>query len=78
MTKAKSKPDNSNIKRLYLSDTDKKLAGVCGGLAEYFETDSTLIRLGWIALTVFTGIFPGIIGYIVAAIVMPSRPKNAQ
>ena len=35
-------------KKLYKSSTDKKLAGVCGGLAEYFNIDSTLVRLGWV------------------------------
>jgi len=64
-----------NIKRLYLSAKDKKIAGVCGGIAAYFETDSTLVRLAWVVLTVLTGIVPGIIAYIVAAIVMPKEPE---
>lgn len=38
-----------NEKKLYKSSTDKKLAGVCGGIAEYFNIDSTLVRLGWAA-----------------------------
>lgn len=59
------------IKRLHLSATDKKLAGVCGGIGEYFGIDSTIIRVGWVLLTILTGIFPGIIGYIIAAVVMP-------
>ena len=37
-----------NEKKLYKSSTDKKLAGVCGGIAEYFNIDSTLVRLGWV------------------------------
>lgn len=64
-------------KRLYLSSTDKKLAGVCGGIAEYFDVDSTLVRLAWVVLTILTGIFPGIIGYLIAAIVMPEPPREA-
>ena len=67
-------PPKKDIKRLYLSSTDKKIAGVCGGVAEYFEVDSTLIRLAWIVLTVITAIIPGIIAYIIAAIVIPQRP----
>lgn len=62
------------IKRLYLSDSDKKIAGVCGGIAEYLEVDSTLIRLGWIILSVATAVVPGVIGYIIAAIVIPKSP----
>ncbi|TJX67627.1 PspC domain-containing protein [Soehngenia saccharolytica] len=61
-------------KKLYLSDTDKKIAGVCGGIAEYFEVDSTLIRLAWVLITIFTAFFSGIIAYIIAALVIPHRP----
>lgn len=60
------------IKRLYLSKKNKKLSGVCGGIAEYFEIDSTVVRLAWIAITILTGVVPGLIAYIIAAIVMPS------
>jgi phage shock protein C len=62
------------LRKLYLSRTDKKWLGVCGGLAEYFDVDSTLIRLLWIVFTIATGIFPGVLAYIVAAIVIPKRP----
>lgn len=67
------KKSNNDIKKLYLSTTDKKISGVCGGIGEYFQLDSTLVRLVWVVLTIATGIVPGIIGYIIAAIVMPSR-----
>ena len=53
-------------KRLYKSDTDKKLCGVCAGIAEYFELDPTIIRLAWVVFTLFGGC--GIIAYIIAAI----------
>lgn len=62
------------MKRLYLSDTDKKIAGVCGGLAEYMEVDSTLIRVAWILLTIFTAVVPGIIAYFLMAVIMPHKP----
>jgi phage shock protein C len=62
-------------KRLYKSETDKKIDGVCAGIAEYFDTDPTLVRAGYILLTVFTAIFPGIIGYIVLAIIMPKKSE---
>lgn len=66
--------DKHDVKRLYLSDKDKKISGVCGGIAEYFNTDASLIRLIWIVFTFISGIIPGIIAYIIAAIVIP-RPE---
>ena len=62
---------SEQIKRLYLSNKNKQLAGVCGGIAEYFEMDATLIRLAWVGFTFLTGILPGILAYIVAMIIMP-------
>lgn len=64
------------MKRLYLSTKDKKISGVCGGLAEYFEVDASLIRLAWIVLTILTGVVPGIIAYLVAAIVIPTKASS--
>ena len=58
-------------KKLYRSSTDYKLAGVCGGIGEYFNIDSTLIRLAWILFSVLGG--AGVLAYIVAAIVMPKQ-----
>ena len=68
-------PENSSgsPKRLYLSSEDKKISGVCGGIAEYFQVDSTIVRLAWILLTIITGIVPGILGYVIAAIIMPQK-----
>lgn len=65
------------MKRLTLSNKDKKVSGVCGGIAEYFDTDPTLVRLAWIILDIMTGIFPGILAYIIIAIVMP-RAETAK
>ncbi len=59
-------------KRLYLSATDKKLAGVCGGIAEYFGLDSTLVRIGWAILIVFAG--SGLLLYIICALIIPKQP----
>lgn len=67
----------SEVKRLYLSTSDKKIAGVCGGLGEYFGTDPTLMRLLWLTVTIVTGVVPGIIAYLVAAIVIPKAPAKA-
>jgi phage shock protein C len=57
-------------KKLYRSNTDKMLAGVCGGLAQYFGIDSTIVRLIF-ALLVFFGVGSGIVLYIILALVMP-------
>ncbi|MDL2341662.1 MAG: PspC domain-containing protein [Patescibacteria group bacterium] len=65
-------------KRLYLSADDKKLKGLCGGIAEYFEIDSALVRLAWVIFTVMTGVIPGIIAYIIAAEVVPNQPKDNE
>lgn len=57
-------------KRLYRSSVNYMLAGVCGGIAEYFNIDPTLIRLAWIILTCIN-CGTGIVAYIIAAIVIP-------
>ena len=61
-----------NEKKLYKSNTDKKLAGVCGGIAEYFNIDSTLVRLGWVVFSLLGG--SGLLAYLIAAIIMPDQP----
>lgn len=65
-------------KRLYASTTDRMLAGVCGGIAEYADSDPTLIRLLWVIVTVVTGIFPGLLAYLVAAVIMPKQPNETN
>jgi phage shock protein C len=60
------------MKKLFLSE-DKKLLGVCGGIGEYFEIDPSLIRLGWIVITILTGVVPGVIAYFVAAAIIPKH-----
>jgi phage shock protein C len=60
-------------KRLYKSNTDKKLAGVCAGIAEYINIDPTVVRLLWVLATLFVG--AGILAYIIAALVMPYKPE---
>lgn len=60
-------------KRLYKIEKGKKLDGVCGGIAEYFEIDPTLVRLAWILFTACAG--SGILAYIIAAIIMPRKSE---
>jgi phage shock protein PspC (stress-responsive transcriptional regulator) len=57
-----------NQKKLYKSTQDRKLCGVCGGIAEYFDVDSTVIRLAWVVFTLLGG--SGLLAYIIAAIIM--------
>ncbi|NLA04861.1 MAG: PspC domain-containing protein [Firmicutes bacterium] len=59
------------MKRLYRSRSDTMIAGVCGGLAEYLGIDSTVVRLLYMLLSVFSAGFPGVLVYIIAAIIMP-------
>jgi phage shock protein C len=62
------------LKKLYRSRSDCRLAGVLGGLGEYFEVDPTLIRLAYVIFTLTTGFFPGIIGYLLAILIIPKEP----
>lgn len=59
-------------KRLHRSNENKVIAGVCGGIAEYFDMDPTLIRLAWILFCALGG--SGVLAYIIAAIVIPDEP----
>jgi phage shock protein C len=62
-------------RRLMRSTTDSKIAGVCGGLAEYFDVDPTLVRLIWVALSVIPGaLVGGIVAYVMAWIILPKAP----
>ena len=61
-------------KKLYRSRTDKKICGVCGGLAKYINMDATIIRLLVVLACLFTGI--GLLAYIVCALVIPEEPEN--
>ena len=61
-------------KKLYRSAYDKKIAGVCGGIAEYFNIDSTIVRLILVAFCLMGG--AGVLLYIIAWIIMPERPEN--
>ena len=58
------------MKQLYKSSTNKKVAGVCGGIGEYLGINPTIVRLGFVALSLLAG---GLAVYIIAAIIMPER-----
>ncbi len=61
------------MRKLYLSDTDKKIFGVCGGIGETYDIDPTLIRLITVFLCVITGVLPLLITYIAAKYIMPTK-----
>lgn len=64
-------------RRLTRSTTDVKIAGICGGLAEYFGVDATPIRLLWVILSILCGVVVlGVIAYLVAWLIIP-RPPDA-
>ena len=61
-----------NGKKLYRNTENKMLAGVCSGIADYFNIDPTLVRLGWVRFSLLGG--SGLLAYIIAAIIIPERP----
>ena len=63
------------MKKLYRSVSDKKLAGVCGGIAEYFGIDATLVRVGWAVVSLFS-VGTGVLAYIACALIIPEKPEN--
>jgi phage shock protein C len=64
-------------KRLQRSRTERMIAGVCGGVAEYFDVDPTLVRLIWVAITVMAG--AGILLYLIMWVVMPlEHPESPR
>ena len=62
----------AQTRRLYRSRTNRKLAGVCGGLAQYFNTEATLIRILFVVLALLGG--PGLVIYLVMWIIVPVEP----
>ena len=68
-----SNPQLSQQKRLTRSTTDSMLGGVCGGIANYASVDSTIVRVAAAAIIIFTGIFPGLICYMVMVFVVPNE-----
>ena len=61
------------VKKVFRSAKNKMVMGVLGGVGEYFDVDPNLVRLIYVLLTAFTGFAPGIIAYIIAAIIVPEK-----
>ena len=68
--------DKPQPKKLYRSNSDRMISGVCGGAAEYFGIDSTIVRILWLLLAFFGGY--GIVLYIAAMIIVPANPEPAK
>ena len=64
------------MKKLYKSRTDKKIDGVCAGIAKYLNLDPTIIRLLWVILAVAAG--SGILAYILCMIIIPTEPDSIE
>lgn len=65
----------AKVKRLYRSGKNRIIAGICGGLGEYFDTDPTIVRLIWAIFTLISlGI--GILAYLIAWLIIPRNPKH--
>ena len=63
-----------NGKKLYRNTENKMLAGVCSGIADYFNIDPTLVRLGWVLFSLLGG--SGLLAYLIAAIIIPEGPAG--
>lgn len=63
----------AQTRRLTRSTTDRMLGGVCGGVGEYFGWDPTLVRVGYVLISLFSAGFPGLIVYILLWLMMPER-----
>ncbi len=65
-------------KRLYRSKTNRIFAGICGGLGEYLNIDPVVLRLIWVLVVIFTGVFPGVVAYIIAIFIIPEGKNHAH
>lgn len=63
-------------KKLYRSVTNRKIAGVCGGLSEMFHIDANLIRLLMFVVMIVTGVLPILIAYFIGTVIIPEKPRN--
>lgn len=66
------------MKKLYRSEKNKVWLGVLGGLGEYFNIDPVILRVAFILIFVFTGFIPGLIAYLLMAIVIPTKADTTS
>lgn len=61
------------MKRLYRSHSERMISGVCGGIAEYFHIDPTLVRIAYVIITFLTAFFPSVVIYFLLAWIIPDE-----
>jgi len=66
------------MKKLRRSTDDKMIAGICGGIAEYFDLDPTLVRVAYVLVSILSVAFPGIFVYIILWVVIPKKQQKKQ
>jgi phage shock protein PspC (stress-responsive transcriptional regulator) len=64
------------MRRIYRSKTNKKIAGICGGLGEMFSQDPTVVRLAVVFIGVVTGILPMVVTYLIGWVIIPEGPSE--
>lgn len=63
------------MKKLCKNDFDKKVSGVCSGIADYFDIDANLVRVGYLILTVVTAVVPCVLIYLACAVMLPNKSQ---
>ncbi len=66
------------MRKLYLSESDKKVFGVCGGIGQAYDIDSSMVRLAAVFLCVATGVLPGVITYLASWFIVPKDSQRPQ
>ena len=66
-----------NCKRLYRSVHDRKISGICGGIAEAIQLDSTVVRLLMLFAFVITGVIPILVAYLIGTVIIPEKPRSS-
>jgi phage shock protein C len=78
LKKLKKEHNITDMKKLYKNEHDEVLTGVIGGIGEYFSIDPTVLRIAFVVLVLITGVFPGIIAYIIAYFIIPEKPHGVS
>jgi len=65
-------------KRLYKSESDRKITGVLGGVSDYMGIDPSLVRIAYVILTILTGFVPGVFLYLLMAFIVPAEPEASE
>lgn len=65
---------SNDFKRLYRSRTEDRIAGLCAGIGLHFRVDPVVVRLLWVAITLMTGVLPGVLVYLIGWFLVPQEP----